>query len=140
MPDCYLKAAKSISQFVNLYINTEADESLNRIDFVRTGENAKGTTPKAGGLLGTATDWQTQADLKQQMKFPTEIIRTPHRLDIFIWSVKMGKVVMLVTVSWEKWIEVFERKVSKCGARTYPSITVVCTRHKSGKWNHTTAW
>lgn len=55
------------------------------IQFLRSGESTA-TETRSKGDLAMANDWEMQADLKKQLKFPEEIIHTSLRPDIVLWS------------------------------------------------------
>ena len=56
--------------------------------------------------LGTASDWQLQADLKSRMQFPPQIVANNRRPDIAVWSLSSRQAIMVeLTVPWEERIE-----------------------------------
>ena len=62
-----------------------------------------------------AKDWKLLADLRQQLRFPEEIVVTNYRPDIVIYS-KRSKLCVLIelTVPWEERMsEAYERKFLK---------------------------
>ena len=84
------------------------------VNFVREGEK-KESKVEGTGVMATATDWQMRADVNQRLEFPSEIVSTPLRPDIVIWSRETRQVILLeLTVPWEERIEeAHERKRSK---------------------------
>lgn len=75
---------------------------------------------KSKGVLASASDWEMQADLKKQLKFPEEIAHTSfkpyiYRPDIVLWSKGTKQVVLIeLTVPWEERMEeAYERKLKK---------------------------
>lgn len=85
------------------------------INFVKVWEKAKQHKCQAGGLLGTAKEWQLKVDLRRQLKFPDPITVTMLRPDIFLVSETAKQAVRLeLTTPWKDQIEeAFERKVDK---------------------------
>lgn len=70
------------------------------IDFVRTGEKPKKSTPKKTGLLDFANDWLLHADLgENQLVFPTHIYITNQRPDIVIVADSTHTVILIELTS-----------------------------------------
>ena len=67
------------------------------------------------GLLGMASDWTLQADLRKQLRFPEEIVTTNYRPDIVIfWRSSRICIMIELTVPWEERMEeAYERKMLK---------------------------
>ncbi|XP_069118938.1 uncharacterized protein [Argopecten irradians] len=70
------------------------------INLVKAG--AKGRSSVEGGwILATAADWQMRADIHQRMGFPEEVVSTPLRPDIVLWSQNSKQVLMVeLAVPW----------------------------------------
>nr|XP_014269084.2 uncharacterized protein LOC106676625 [Maylandia zebra] len=85
------------------------------ISFIKAGEKPQGRPHLTTGLLNTASDWQLQADLGKQLKFPQNIAETSLRPDLIIISEASKQLIMLeLTVPWEERIEeANERKRGK---------------------------
>ena len=83
------------------------------------------------GLLGTAGDWQLQADLRGRMQFPQEIAATNQRPDIVIWSPSSRPAILVeLTVPWEERIEeAYERKRNK-----YQDLVADCQQRGWRVW------
>ncbi|XP_062613999.1 uncharacterized protein LOC134275735 [Saccostrea cucullata] len=89
-------------------------ESLRFVNFVKEGEKGHKVSVEGSGLLGTATDWQMQADLKERLVFPSEITATNKRPDVVLWSMATRQTIILLTVPWEDRMEdTYERKNPK---------------------------
>ncbi|XP_069128682.1 uncharacterized protein [Argopecten irradians] len=86
--------------------------------FINFGKaEVKGKSSVEGdGILATAADWEMRADIHQRMGFPEEVVSTPLRPDIVLWSRNSNQVIMVeLTVPWEDRIEeAHERKRLKC--------------------------
>ncbi|XP_069109960.1 uncharacterized protein [Argopecten irradians] len=74
-------------------------------NFVKVG--AKGKSSVEGvWILTTAADWEMRADIHQRMGFPEEVLSTPLRPDILLWSRNSQQVFMVeLTVPWDDRIE-----------------------------------
>ncbi|KAL3976498.1 mitochondrial import inner membrane translocase subunit TIM8 [Sarotherodon galilaeus] len=85
------------------------------ISFIKAGEKPQVRSHLTTGLLNTASDWQLQADLGKQLKFPQNIAKTSLRPDMIIISEASKQLIMLeLTVPWEERIEeANERKRGK---------------------------
>ncbi|KAL4008901.1 hypothetical protein ACER0C_002753 [Sarotherodon galilaeus] len=85
------------------------------ISFIKAGEKPQVRPYLTTGLLNTASDWQLQADLGKQLKFPQNIAKTSLRPDMIIISEASKQLIMLeLTVPWEERIEeANERKQGK---------------------------
>ena len=83
------------------------------------------------GLLGTAGDWQMQADLRGRLQFPREIALTSQRPDIVIWSTSTKQAILVeLTVPWEERIEdAYERKLAK-----YQDLVADCQQQGWRVW------
>lgn len=86
-----------------------------RIAFVKAGEEPCRQRRIRSGLLYTASDWQLQAGLRKQLKFPQHIAETSLWPDIIIVSEATKQLIVLkLTMSWEEHIEeANERKCAK---------------------------
>ena len=63
---------------------TKGNEGRQFVNFVKEGEIGPRAGVEENGLLRTATNWKMRVDLKQRMKFPSEIAVTNKRPDIVI--------------------------------------------------------
>ena len=104
---------------------------LRFVNFVRAGEQSTGGRVEGTGLLGTAGDWQLQADLRGRMQFPQEIAATNQRQDIVIWSPSSRQAILVeLTVPWEERIEeAYERKRNK-----YQDLVTDCQQRGWRVW------
>ena len=86
------------------------------ISFVASGAGKPTKTRyDASGLLGSASDWEMQADIKTRAHFPPEIVTTALRPDIVLWSKSTKQVAIVeLTVPWEtRMDEAHQRKLCK---------------------------
>ena len=85
------------------------------ISFEKAGEKKGEVRKQSQGLLGTAGDWQMEADIHGRLKFPEDVAVTNSRPDLVLWSVGTKQVVMLeLTVPWEERMEeAHQRKLCK---------------------------
>ena len=88
------------------------------INFVKEGEQGAVTAKRGDnkrGLLAGARDWELQADIGRQLRFPAEIAMTNMRPDVLLCSNQTRQLIMLeLTVPFEDRIEeAYERKAGK---------------------------
>lgn len=70
--------------------------------FIKPGEKPLACPQCSTGLLRTASDWQLQADLGKQLRFPLHIATTSLRPDMIITSEASRHLIILeLTVPWE---------------------------------------
>ena len=128
-PDCKLcgRPAVHLDQARRAQKTVSKGPSL--ITFVKVGQEVKGAK-SASGILGTASDWKLEVDLKNQLKFPQEITVTNLRPDMVMWSPSTKQVSLVeLTVLWEERIEEsFERKLTK-----YQALKESCVERG---WRH----
>ena len=91
--------------------------SKSMIQFVKPGQKLPGPRREVfqTSYLDQATDWQLKVDLTKQLKIPTEILSTPLRPDMIIYSRTSKKLgIIELTVPFEDRIGVSnELKLSK---------------------------
>ncbi|XP_053376493.1 uncharacterized protein LOC128547531 [Mercenaria mercenaria] len=117
IPTVKERAVKSLGKWFRESLNDKQsiqDRMTQMEDWLKAGQEGRGAN-SASGILGTASDWKLEADLKKQLKFPQEITVTHLRPDVVLWSASTKQVVMVeLTVPWEERIEgSFERKLIK---------------------------
>ena len=89
-------------------------EKLKQINFVKAGEKIQRKRREKTNLLSSADDWQLIVDLETQLKFPRHIAVTSLRLDLILHSDNTKQcIIWELTVSWEEYITLAERKRSK---------------------------
>jgi len=95
---------------------TKIEKGPKFINFIKGGttETSRNTRPSSG-ILGTANDWEMQADVGGKTTFPREVITTTLRPDIVLWSKSSRQVILVeLTVPWEARLEeAHERKLAK---------------------------
>ena len=81
-------------------------KKIQYINFVKSGQMSSTNSINNTGVLCIADDWQMEADLNKQLKFPEVIAITNKRPDIVLWSVKSRSLVIVeLTVPWEDRME-----------------------------------
>ena len=66
------------------------------ITFIKEGEQCKTSSRKYKlGILHEAKDWVIKVDVDQQLRFPEAICISTQRPDIFIYSLKLRKVILI---------------------------------------------
>lgn len=74
--------------------------------FIKTREKPQTCQRVTSGLLHTASDWQLQADLAKQLRFPQYIITSSLCPDMVITTKVSKQVIILeLTVPWEERME-----------------------------------
>ncbi|KAK0149843.1 hypothetical protein N1851_009393 [Merluccius polli] len=90
------------------------------IHFHMAGESAAAET-RSKGVLATASDWEMQADLRKQLKFPEEITHTSLIPNIVLWS----------KVPWEERME----EAHECKLKKYQALIFESQQNGWKAWN-----
>ena len=100
-------------------ISAKAKGNNRKVEFIRFQK--EGSLPQkaigkaSSGIINTARDWRTVADLSEQSSFPQHIVQTSQRPDVVMYSEDTKSLVMVeLTVPWESRLEeAHERKRHK---------------------------